>query len=131
MKIVGTGIIVDNGKILIAQRPKGKSLPDYWEFPGGKLEEGETIQECLKRELWEELGTEAEIGEFIMESDYKYEHGEFALQVFWVHLPKNAELKMNVHQQLKWVTVAELPSYQMPPADIHIVEKLQKVKLPA
>ena len=66
MKDVSAGIIVRNGKIFIAQRPEGKPLPNVWEFPGGKLEPGETLPQCLKRELKEELDVDAEIGEFIM-----------------------------------------------------------------
>ena len=62
VKEVGTGIIVRNGKIFIGQRPEGKPLAGLWEFPGGKLEAGETIEQCLKRELKEELDVEAEIG---------------------------------------------------------------------
>ena len=67
MKKVSAGIVCRNGKILICQRPKGKSLAGFWEFPGGKLEEGESLQDCLKRELKEELDIEVAVGDFFME----------------------------------------------------------------
>ena len=72
--------------MLICQRPEGKTLAGYWEFPGGKLEEGETMPECLKRELKEELGIDAQIGNFFMESVYKYDFGEIALSVYFAEL---------------------------------------------
>lgn len=129
MKIVGTGIIVRNGKILIAQRPEGKSLAGFWEFPGGKLEPNETIEQCLIRELKEELSVEAIIGDFIMTTSHDYEHGSFSLEVFFVHIPDDAQPKNNVHQQLKWVTPQEMELYTFPIADIVIIEKLKTIDL--
>lgn len=129
MKTVGTGIIVRDGKVLIAQRPKGKSLAGFWEFPGGKLEEGETIKQCLVRELQEELSIKATVGEFIMSTSHEYEHGSFSLEVFFVFIPDNIEPKNNVHQQLKWVTPQEMDLYTFPVADIAIIEKLKTIDL--
>lgn len=129
MKTVGTGIIVRNGKILIAQRPEGKSLAGFWEFPGGKLEAGETIKQCLIRELQEELSVEASVGEFIMNTSHDYEHGSFSLEVFFVHIPDGIEPHNNVHQQLKWVTPQEMELYTFPIADIAIIEKLKTIDL--
>lgn len=129
MKIFGTGIIVRDGKVLIAQRPEGKSLAGFWEFPGGKLEDGETIRQCLIRELKEELSVEATIGEFIMNTSHDYEHGSFALEVFFVHISDNVEPRNNVHQQLKWVTPQEMDDYVFPIADIVIIEKLKTIDL--
>ena len=103
MKDVSAGIIVRNGKIFIAQRPEGKPLPNVWEFPGGKLEPGETLPQCLKRELKEELDVDAEIGEFIMNTTYGYASGEFRINVYRVHIPDDAEPKLNVHQNAAWV----------------------------
>lgn len=129
MKIVGTGIIVRDGKILIAQRPEGKSLAGFWEFPGGKLEDGETIEQCLIRELAEELSVEATVGEFIMNTSHDYDHGSFSLEVFFVHITDNTEPHNNVHQQLKWVTPQEMELYTFPVADIAIIEKLKTIDL--
>lgn len=129
MKEVGTGIIVRNGKVLIAQRPQGKPLAGLWEFPGGKLEAGETIEQCLKRELKEELSIDSEVGEFIMDTVYNGPNCDFKLRVFFVHVPENAELVLNVHDDAKWVTPAEMSNYEFPPADVAIVKKIQTMNI--
>ena len=128
MKEVGTGIIVRNGKIFIGQRPEGKPLAGLWEFPGGKQEEGETIEDCLKRELREELSVESQVGAHIMDTVYKYPENEFRLHVYFVHIVGNAEPKLNVHQNGAWVTPSELKNYQFPPADENIITELVKIK---
>jgi len=131
IKEVGTGIIVRNGKIFIGQRPEGKPLAGLWEFPGGKLEAGETIEQCLKRELKEELDVESEVGEHIMDTVYHYKelNTEFKLNVFFVHIPEKAEIKLNVHQKGAWVTAAEMEDYAFPPADVAIIKKLKEIGL--
>lgn len=131
MKEVGTGIIVRDGKIFIGQRPEGKPLAGLWEFPGGKIEAGETIEQCLKRELREELGVESEVGAHIMDTVYSYPelNAEFKLKVFFIHLADTAEIKLNVHQNSAWVTASEMKNYKFPPADKAIIKKLQKIGL--
>ncbi len=129
MKEVSAGIIVRNGKIFIAQRPEGKPLPNVWEFPGGKQEPGETLPQCLKRELKEELDVDAEIGDFLMDTTYGYQYGEFRINVYRVHISDNAELKLNVHQNAAWVTPAEMDAYEFPPADRDIIRRLKTMKL--
>jgi 8-oxo-dGTP diphosphatase len=127
MKIVGTAIIVDEKKrILIGQRPEGKDLAGLWEFPGGKLEEGETIEECIRRELWEELNIKADVHEFLLSVSKTYTHGEFKLMVYRVTLEDVENLKAQVHQDLKWVAVDELKNYQFPPADVDIIAYLEQ-----
>ncbi len=125
MKDVGTGIIVRDGKIFIGQRPEGKPLAGLWEFPGGKQEEGESIEECLKRELREELNIEATIGKHIMDTTYRYPENEFCLHVYMVTIPENAKIKLNVHQNSAWVTASDMNKYKFPPADEEIIKKLQ------
>lgn len=131
VKEVGTGIIVRNGKIFIGQRPEGKPLAGLWEFPGGKLEAGETIEQCLKRELKEELDVDSEIGEHIMDTVYRYEEldTEFKLNVFFVHIADNAAIKLKVHQNSAWVSAAEMDKYTFPPADVAIIKKLKEIGL--
>lgn len=131
MKKVGTGIIIRNGKVLLGQISETRKLSGYWEFPGGKLEEGETPQQCLKREISEEFGLDVSVGDFVMESRYEYEHGAFDLLVYFVHVPENAEPRMNVHSKLAWVSPEKLLDYKLPPADVPIAEKIRTIKLPA
>ena len=85
MKQVSAGIIICKNKILIARRNHHKSLSGLWEFPGGKQEEGETLQECLKREIMEELRLEISVGNFLMQSIYEYEHGAICLNAYYAY----------------------------------------------
>ncbi len=127
MKIVGTAIITDaEGRVLIGQRPEGKALPGLWEFPGGKQEDGETVEQCIVREIKEELDVDCLVGDFLMETTKSYPHGDFRL-MFYRAAIKNAERPANlVHQQLRWVRPEDLEQYPFPPADVEIIKYLQK-----
>lgn len=129
MKEVGTGIIVRNGKIFIGQRPEGKPLAGLWEFPGGKLEQGESIEECLIRELKEELNVEATVGKHIMDTVYSYPENKFKLCVFFVTIPDDAKIQLNIHQNSAWVSTKEMNKYKFPPADEAIIKKLQEIAI--
>lgn len=127
MKIVGTAIIFnEKNEILIGQRPEGKDLAGLWEFPGGKKEEGETIKECIVREIREELDVECEVGEFLLEVVKEYKHGEFKLEVYKSRIKDASSMKALVHQDLKWVSIGELDNYEFPPADIDIIKYLKE-----
>lgn len=127
MKIVGTAIIVnDEGKILIGQRPEGKDLAGLWEFPGGKQEEGESVKECIIREIYEELNVHCEVGRFLLSVSKKYPHGEFKLMVYETRVKDIDKLKANVHQALRWITPDEMDNYKFPPADVEIIDYLQE-----
>ena len=127
MKIVGTAIIVNTkGEILIGQRPEGKDLAGLWEFPGGKQEEGETIKDCIVREIFEELNVHCEVGRFLLSVAKKYPHGEFKLMVYEVRIKDIENLKASVHQDLRWVTPDDMDNYEFPPADIEIIDYLQE-----
>lgn len=126
-KDVTAGLIMCNGLILIAQRKKGKSLEFKWEFPGGKLEEGETFEECLKRELLEEMGLEISIKEHFIDSTYEYDFGTIILHSYWAtcksqHIPVVLE-----HEQYKWIEIKELSEYDFAPADKPIIEEILKL----
>lgn len=123
MRQVTAAFLEKDGKILIAQRKTGDNLAGKWEFPGGKLEPGETPEACLKRELMEELGVETRIGGFICSSKFEYKHMPIELLVYraW-HVA--GEFQLRDHDQLAWVTLAELKAYEFCSADIPVVEHL-------
>ncbi|OGR43855.1 MAG: NUDIX hydrolase [Elusimicrobia bacterium GWA2_61_42] len=123
MRQVTAAVIEKDGKILIAQRKLGDTLAGKWEFPGGKLEPGETPEACLKRELMEEFGVETAIGEFICSSKFEYKHLPIELLVYRAqHL--SGEYKLNDHDRIAWVTSAELVNYDFSSADIPVVNLL-------
>lgn len=127
MKIVGTAIITDEkGRILIGQRPEGKALAGLWEFPGGKQEEGETVEECIVREIREELDVCCVVGNYVMSVSKVYPHGEFKLMVYLAKITDVENLQARVHQDLRWVSAAELKNYEFPPADVDIIAYLQE-----
>lgn len=125
MKEVTAAIIIKDGKILIAQRGKNEKLAGKWELPGGKIEKGETPQECLKREIIEELNIEIEVGDFFGESIYKYSNGEIRLLTYFARILKG-KIELSVHDQVKWVTTRELDEFDFSPADIPLIERLKE-----
>ena len=125
-KFIAAAIIEQNGKILIAQR-SDKALKGKWEFPGGKVEGNETLEECLKRELFEELSIQAEIGEYICTSTFNHKDALYDMCVFRVPTFKG-EINLNEHSAIAWVTTDELSLYTFPDPDLPIVELLQRVK---
>lgn len=124
-KLIAAAIIERDGKILIARRAKNDSLLGKWEFPGGKLEEGETLQECLKRELFEELGINAQVGEYFCTSSFSDKNSLFDMCVFKVSF-FSGEPTLYEHSEIAWVTTVELSDYEMPEPDLPIVKLLQK-----
>lgn len=123
MITVTAAIIEKEGSIFVARRKPGSHLAGYWEFPGGKLEPGESEKQCLARELLEEFGIECEVGEFIKESVYDYGSKIIQLRAYRVrHL--RGTYQYRDHDKMGWLTVEELPSLKWAPADIPLVEKL-------
>ncbi|MCC5889917.1 MAG: (deoxy)nucleoside triphosphate pyrophosphohydrolase [Alkalibacterium sp.] len=123
--VVGA-IIIEDGKILCAQRGNEKALPNLWEFPGGKIETGETAIEALERELKEELKIEVTVHpEMFEETAYLYDFGEVVLTTFICYLEKG-EPVLTEHHQVKWVTPEDLDQLTWAPADIPAVHKLME-----
>ena len=120
---VTAGIIIKDDKVLIARRKPTGRLPGLWEFPGGKIEAGETPEQCLKRELKEEFGIDVTIGEYVGNSVYQYEFGIIDLLAFKVGRFQN-EIRLNDHSAIAWVSSEDIHRYQFTPADIHFVEMI-------
>lgn len=119
MKVVTAGLIFDGPKVLITRRAGSEKLAGFWEFPGGKLEEGETIQECLCRELQEELGIHAEILNVVAENEHHYDGGSIRLIGIKACIISGV-ISLSVHDAAEWVHVDNLLEYKLAPADIPI-----------
>ena len=126
MLLVTAAIIIKDNKILITQRAPGQNLAGKWEFPGGKIELGETPQQCLQREIREELDVDIEVSDFFAESIYSYQSGTIKLMAFWCRW-LSGDFNLHVHSKLAWVNRHELDFYEFAPADIPLVEKLKEV----
>ncbi|MGP1906855.1 (deoxy)nucleoside triphosphate pyrophosphohydrolase [Metabacillus sp. JX24] len=122
--VVGA-VIIENDKILCAQRGNGKVLPLKWEFPGGKIEEGETPQEALRREIEEEMLCKVEIGEKIETTVYEYDFGIVHLTTFYCQL-KEGKPVLTEHAAMKWLVPGELDTLDWAPADVPAIEKISR-----
>jgi len=119
---VTAAIIVNDGKVFAARRKPGIHLAGFWEFPGGKLEEGETPEQCLARELQEEFTITTRVGAFVGESVFDYGTKVVRLMAYQVeHLAGDFELID--HDQLRWLALDELSSVEWAPADVPLVEQ--------
>jgi 8-oxo-dGTP diphosphatase len=125
MKRVTAAILVDDGRVLITKRKSTDRFPNKWEFPGGTIEDGETPEKCLQRELKEELDIDAIIGDYVGESIYPYEHVTISLlayRAFWNH----GDINLKVHTDFAWVTLNEIGDYDFTPADIPFVDRIRR-----
>lgn len=123
MVTVTAAILLKDDRVFIAQRRSTDYLPSKWEFPGGKVEPGETPEECLSREMREEFGIEVSVGEFFGESVYSYERFTIRLLAYltcW----ESGEPTATVHQEFRWVSIGALRDYEFLPADVPLAEKL-------
>lgn len=110
-------------EVLAAQRGEGMSLAGMWEFPGGKIESGESPREALVRELEEELHCQAKIGDYVNTTEYEYDFGIVSLATFICTVEGSAPIATE-HAEIRWVPVVELPSLNWAPADIPAVERI-------
>lgn len=125
VKVVGA-IIINEGRILCAQRGETKTLAKLWEFPGGKIERNETPHQALARELREELMIEVDIqSEKFEETSYFYDFGLVNLTTY-ICLLKKGEPRLTEHIEVKWLKPAELTDVEWAPADIPAVKKLMR-----
>lgn len=117
------GILRRNGGFLAVRRPEGKVMAGYWEFPGGKIEPGETPEEALRRELEEELGVTATAAAFWRTMTHTYAHGRVTLHVFFVDAFQGEPAPLE-NQELVWTTPAEAAALNFLPADLPLLREL-------
>lgn len=124
MKVVEVvaAVIKRDNEIFITRRGYGEFI-NMWEFPGGKIEKGETREEALHREIKEELELEIKNLEFLTTIDYDYESFHLTMHCFICEVA-GGNLKLNAHNDVKWVHVNELKNEKWVPADVLVVEKL-------
>ena len=129
IRVVAAVIKATNEKgepmIFATQRGYG-DFKGGWEFPGGKIEEGETPQEALVREIREELETEIAVGELIDTIEYDYPTFHLSMDCFWAEIV-SGDLVLKEHEAAKWLTKDELDTVEWLPADIGLIEKLRVV----
>ena len=125
MKTVTAAIIINRDNVLIARRDSFQKLSGHWEFPGGKVDNGESLDECLHRELLSGLGVESESGDVLAKSKYHYKHGSFLVIGIHVKL-KSYPLKLTVHDRIEWVPIGNLLKYRLTPADALLAVKIQE-----
>ena len=115
----------ENGEKMIFATQRGYGeFKDGWEFPGGKVEPGETPQAALKREIMEELETEIEVGELIETIEYDYPTFHLSMDCFWAEIVKG-DLVLREHEAAKWLTKEQLESVDWLPADLGLVDKVR------
>ncbi|MDO4468273.1 MAG: (deoxy)nucleoside triphosphate pyrophosphohydrolase [Bacillota bacterium] len=116
----------ENGEIMIFATQRGYGdFKGGWEFPGGKIEEGETSQEALKREIREELETEIVVGDLIDTIEYDYPTFHLSMDCFWAEI-LSGNLVLKEHEAAKWLTKDTLDSVEWLPADLGLIEKIKK-----
>lgn len=123
IKQVAAGIAIMSGMVLVTRRAHGQNLAGLWEFPGGKLEAGETPQTCIVRELHEELGVGTTAGEVLVEAIHRYPGGAINLIAVQVVLD-HQDLQLSVHDAYAWVAPRELLTIGLAPADVPIAEEI-------
>ena len=122
---VVAAIIIENERVFATQRGYGE-FKDGWEFPGGKIEEGETPKQALIREIREELDTEIEVGELFDSVEYDYSDFHLSMKCFLCKI-KSGDLVLKEHEAAKWLTKETIESVDWLPADRDIIKKLKEI----
>jgi 8-oxo-dGTP diphosphatase len=126
---VTAAVIEREGKILLLRRAPGQKLEGRWEFPGGKVEHGESDEACLERELREELGIIGRAGAHVCDSAYSYAFGDILLKAYsfsWT----GGDMQLRVHDKAQWLRPCDLICENLSPADIPIAQVLAKRAIP-
>ena len=129
MKRVVAALIVKDGKVLVCQRTRHQTMPLKWEFPGGKIEEGEQPRDALRRELEEELGIDAKIGEEVARIRHEYPGGGAVELRFYAVHEYSGNIENRIFKDVRWSPRSELLSYDFLEADSELVEGLAAGKI--
>jgi 8-oxo-dGTP diphosphatase len=129
MKRVVAALIVQDGKLLVCQRTRHQTMPLKWEFPGGKIEEGEQPRDALRRELDEELGIQATIGDELARIQHEYPNGGMVELRFYVVRQYQGKLENLIFRDMQWSEPKDLPKFDFLEADLTLVNDLAAGKL--
>jgi len=129
MKRVVAAVIEKNGKLLVCQRTRHQTMPLKWEFPGGKIEEGEQPRDALRRELEEELGIDATIGDEIARIRHEYPNGGMVELRFYIVRQYQKEIENRIFREIQWAVPKDLPKFDFLEADLTLVNDLAAGKL--
>jgi 8-oxo-dGTP diphosphatase len=120
--VVTAAVIESGGRFLVTRRQRGVHLEGFWEFPGGKCERNESLDQCLKRELLEELGTPSSIGREILAVTHEYP--ERVVELHFIACTLDGEPQQLLGQEMRWVAREELAQLPFPPADEEVIAVL-------
>ena len=123
---VVAGIIQDGGKVFATQRGYG-DYKDFWEFPGGKMEPGESPEEALKREIWEELETKIVIERLVTTIEYDYPAFHLTMHCYWCKV-ETGSLTLKEHEAARWLQAHELDSVDWLPADKSVIDLIKNIQ---
>ena len=124
--IVAAAVIIEDGRVLLTQRHQGQHLAGFWEFPGGKLEDGESPEEALGRECREECGIEVAVGEVLDVTHHRYPEKDVLLLFYRCELRGGQVRHLQVADHA-WVAPADLGRYALPPADERVVTRIRQL----
>lgn len=123
IEVVAAIIHDTNGRIFATQRGYGE-FKDYWEFPGGKMEPGETPEEALRREIWEELETRIAVERLVQTVECDYPDFHLTMHCFWCHI-ESGHLLLKEHEAARWLSLSDIESVDWLPADREVVKRLR------
>ena len=123
--VVAAAVIERGGTYLVTRRQAGVHLEGFWEFPGGKCEPDEPLADCLRRELIEELGTDAYVGAELLAVTHDYP--ERSIELHFIACTLRAEPRPQLGQQMRWVARADLRALKFPPADDELIGLLSRL----
>ncbi|MFB3917695.1 MAG: (deoxy)nucleoside triphosphate pyrophosphohydrolase [Terriglobales bacterium] len=129
MKQVVAALIKRNHKVLICQRTKYQPMPLKWEFPGGKIETGEQARDALRRELDEELGIDATVGDEVARLKHRYRNGASIMLRFFLVSKFEGEVDNRIFRDVRWVRRSDLPQYDFLDADLKLIKEIAEGKV--